>query len=65
MSGGFIVWLWLLGRYPAATVASFSFLTPVLSLVFGWAVMGERLSPAILGAAVLVAAGIILINRRG
>lgn len=64
VAGGFITWLWLLGRYPAATVASFSFLTPIFSLILGWAFMGETLSPAILGAAMLVAAGIILINRR-
>lgn len=64
VAGGFITWLWLLGRYPAATVASFSFLTPILSLLFGWLVMGEHLGPAILGAAGLVAVGIILINRR-
>ena len=64
MAGGFITWLWLLSSYPPATVASFSFLTPILSIVFGWAVMGESLGPSTLGAGVLVAAGIILINRR-
>ncbi len=36
VAGGFIGWLWLLSVYPAATVASFSFLTPVLSLGLGW-----------------------------
>ncbi|OJY32662.1 MULTISPECIES: DMT family transporter [Gemmobacter] len=64
VAGGFITWLWLLSRYSAATVASFSFLTPVLSLLFGWALMGEHLGPSILGSAALVAAGIILVNRR-
>jgi len=49
--------------YPSATVASFSFLTPVLSVLLGWALMGESLSLAILGAVGLVAAGIVLINR--
>lgn len=61
--GGFISWLWLMSVYPSATVASFSFLTPVLSVFLGWALMGESLSPAILGAVGLVAAGIVLINR--
>lgn len=65
VAGGFITWLWLLSRYSAATVASFSFLTPVLSLLFGWALMGEHLGPSILGSAALVAVGIILVNRRG
>lgn len=64
VAGGFIAWLWLLRSYPAATVASFSFLTPVLSLVFGWAILGEEIGPALLLALALVAAGIVLINRR-
>lgn len=64
VAGGFISWLWLLSRYPAATVASFSFLTPIFSLTLGWLLMGEQLGWSILGAGGLVAAGIILINRR-
>jgi len=64
VAGGFIAWLSLLAIYPASSVASFSFLTPVLSLTLGALVFGETLSPAILGAAALVAAGIVLINRR-
>lgn len=63
VAGGFIAWLWLLSVYPSATVASFGFLTPVLSVLLGWALLGESLSPSILGALVLVAAGIVLINR--
>ena len=64
VAGGFIGWLWLLSVYPAATVASFSFLTPVLSLGLGWLVLGEPIGPAIVVAALLVATGIVLINRR-
>ncbi len=64
VTGGFISWLWLLSIYPAASVASFSFVTPVLGLILGWAVMGEQISTAVVGAAALVAAGIILINRK-
>ncbi len=63
VAGGFISWLWLMSVYPSATVASFSFLTPVLSLVLGALVFGESLTWPILGAAAFVAAGIILINR--
>jgi drug/metabolite transporter (DMT)-like permease len=65
VAGGFVAWLWLLSVYPAATVASFSFLTPVFALGLGAVIFGESLTPAILGAAGLVAAGIVLINRTG
>ena len=63
VAGGFIWWLWLMSVYPPSTVAAFSFLTPVLAILLGAAIFGETLSPAILGPGVLVAAGIVLINR--
>ncbi|TCO70472.1 DMT family transporter [Rhodovulum euryhalinum] len=63
VSFGFVSWLWLLSRYPASGVASFSFLTPVFGVALGWALLGEHVGPSVLGALVLVAAGIVLINR--
>ncbi|WP_458792468.1 DMT family transporter [Yoonia sp. MH D7] len=63
VSAGFIFWLWLLSIYPASGVASFSFLSPVLSVGLGWLLLGETVGPNLLGALVLVAIGIILINR--
>jgi drug/metabolite transporter (DMT)-like permease len=52
-----------LSVYPAATVASFSFLTPILAIVLGAVIFGESVTWPILAAAWLVAAGIVLINR--
>lgn len=63
VAGGFIAWLWLLSVYPSSTVASFSFLTPVLAVGLGVALLGKSIGPAILVAAVLVAVGIVLMNR--
>ncbi len=63
VAGGFIAWLWLMSVYPASTVASFSFLTPILALGLGAVIFGETVTWPILGAAGLVAAGIVLINR--
>lgn len=63
VSGGFIFWFWLLMRYPASTVASFSFLTPVIAVALGWLLLNEPVGPAIFGALALVVAGITLINR--
>ena len=63
VAGGFIAWLWLLSVYPGSTVASFSFLTPVLALALGALVFGETIGLPILLAAALVAIGIVLINR--
>jgi drug/metabolite transporter (DMT)-like permease len=63
VAGGFIAWLWLMSVYPSSTVASFSFLTPVLSLGLGALIFGETVTWPILASAGLVAVGIVLINR--
>lgn len=63
VAGVFVAWLWLLSVYPTSLVASFSFLTPILSILLGHLIFGESLSPALIGAAVLVSCGIVMINR--
>jgi len=64
VSAGFIFWLWLLSKYPASGVASFSFLSPVFGVGLGWLMLGEQVGLTLIGALVLVAIGIVLINRR-
>lgn len=64
VAGGFVTWLWLLSVYPTSTVASFSFLTPILAIVLGHMIFDEVLSPSLIGAAALVSFGIVLVNRR-
>ncbi|MEP2031122.1 MAG: DMT family transporter [Paracoccaceae bacterium] len=61
---GYLFWYWLLTIYPAASVAAFSFLSPVFSVLLGWLLLNEQMEVGILGALLLVAAGIYLINRR-
>ncbi len=63
-SFGFLWWFWLLKRYPASGVASFSFLSPVLAVFFGWLILGETITAGVWAALVLVALGLVLINRK-
>lgn len=63
-SFGFLGWFYLMKTYPASTIASFSFLTPVLAVFMGWAILGEELHLSVLLALALVSLGIVLINRR-
>lgn len=60
---GFAFWLWLLSIYPAASVAAFSFLSPVFGVLLGWALLGEEVGFPILVALACVAAGLYMINR--
>lgn len=64
VSFGFVFWFWLMTKYPASGVASFSFLSPVFSVALGWLILNEAMGPALAGALFLVAVGLFLINRR-
>ena len=59
----YIAWFALIRDYPASLLASFTFLTPIFGVGFGAALLGEELSPRLLAALILVAAGIYLVNR--
>jgi drug/metabolite transporter (DMT)-like permease len=61
---GFLAWFWMMKIYPAASVASFSFLSPVFSVLLGWVLLGEEIGMTIWLALAMVAAGLLLINRR-
>ncbi len=61
---GFLAWFWLISIYPASSVASFSFLSPVFSVLLGWLLLSEDVALSVWGALVLVASGIYLINRK-
>ncbi len=63
VAAGFMFWLWLLTIYPASSVASFSFLSPIFGIFLGWLMLGEKVGYSLLGAGALVAVGLILINR--
>ncbi len=60
----YLVWMWMLGRYPATKISAFTFLTPVFSVLFGTLWLGEPITPALIGALVLIGAGIALVNHR-
>jgi len=60
----YLAWFWLLTRFLAARLSVFSFMTPLFGVLAGVAVLGEPLTPFFVGAALLVGAGIVLVNRR-
>ena len=61
---GFSFWFWLLSVYPASDMASFGFLAPVFGVGFGWLILGEPVGMRLVAALVLVAFGIVLVNRK-
>ena len=63
-SFGFLIWFALMKMYPASSVASFSFLSPVFAVILGWLLLDEQIGFQIWLALGLVSSGIFLINRR-
>jgi drug/metabolite transporter (DMT)-like permease len=60
----YLVWMWLLGHYPATKLSSFVFLSPVFTLVFAAWWLGEPITARLVAALVLVGVGIVLVNRK-
>ena len=60
----YLAWFWLLTKYLASRLAVFSFMTPLFGVAFGMLFLADPVTPAFIGAAVLVGAGIALVNLR-
>jgi len=61
---GFLLWFYLVAKYTASGVASFSFLSPVFAVFMGWGILDERIGTGTWGALIFVSIGLILINRK-
>jgi len=59
----YLTWFWLIRIYPAAPLASFTFLTPLFGVAAGALLLAEPLTPLLGIAVALVAGGIYLVNR--
>ena len=58
----YLIWMWMLGRYPATKISVFVFFTPLFALLFGTLWLGERVTTGLLVALGMVAVGIVLVN---
>jgi drug/metabolite transporter (DMT)-like permease len=59
----YVLWFWLLRRYPASGLSSFTFLSPVFGVLCGAMFLNEPLTMRIFLALGLIAAGLIIVNR--
>ena len=60
----YLAWFWLLTRYLAAPLSVLSFLTPMFGVLSGVVFLSEPISATFIVAALLVGAGIVLVNLR-
>jgi len=59
----YLVWFWLMTRYPASRLSAFSFLTPLFGVAAGALWLKETITWPLLLALLLVGAGIYLVNK--
>jgi drug/metabolite transporter (DMT)-like permease len=59
----FLLWFSLIKTYSASKLAAFTFITPLFGVVGGYLILGDQLTPAFGLAALLVIAGLVLVNR--
>jgi len=60
----FLAWFWLLRRYLTSRLSVFSFLTPLFGVAFGVLLLDDPIGWRFGGGALLVLAGIVLVNLR-
>jgi drug/metabolite transporter (DMT)-like permease len=59
----YAAWFWLVAKHKASALAPFLFLTPVFAVLAGALLLGEPVTPPLVGALVLIGAGIWVVNR--
>jgi drug/metabolite transporter (DMT)-like permease len=58
----YVLWFWLMKRYPASGLSSFAFLSPVFGVMFGGLLLSEPITNNLLIGLALIAAGLFLVN---
>ncbi len=59
----FLAYLWLIDHEPSGSVASYAYVNPLIAVVLGAVVAGERLAPAQIAGGALVLAGVVVTLR--
>jgi drug/metabolite transporter (DMT)-like permease len=62
-SASYLCWFFLVTHYNAAVLHTFTFLTPVFGMLFSWWLLDEPIGPMLIFALLLIALGIVLVNR--
>lgn len=61
----YTLWAWVLQKLPLATVMSSVYVIPLFSVLFGWAILGERPAAAALTGGLLTLVGVAIVQWVG
>jgi drug/metabolite transporter (DMT)-like permease len=59
----FLLWFWMVKTYSASKLSAFTFITPLFGVVASYFILHDTLTPVFGAAALLVIAGLYLVNR--
>lgn len=59
---GFTAYIWILAHATPARASTYAYVNPVVAVILGWAILGERLTLRMLLAAAVIVGGVILIT---
>jgi drug/metabolite transporter (DMT)-like permease len=59
----YLIWYWALGHLAAARVAIFNNLQPLATALLAYVFLGDRITPAFIGGAIVVIAGVLFAQR--
>jgi len=60
----FTAYSWLLKHAPPARVATYAYVNPVVAVLLGWAMLGEKLTAQMLVGAVVIVGSVVLITSQ-
>jgi len=59
---GYSAYIWLLKHVPTPKVATYAYVNPLVAVVLGWLVLGERLDGYVFGGMVIIVMGVALVT---
>jgi drug/metabolite transporter (DMT)-like permease len=60
----FTAYSWLLKHAPPARVATYAYVNPVVAVLLGWAMLGEKLTGQMLVGAAVIVGSVVLITTQ-
>jgi drug/metabolite transporter (DMT)-like permease len=64
-SVGWAGFFWVLRNTSASLANTFAYISPVVAVILGWAILSEAITPQIIIAAAIIMTGVVLIANKG
>ena len=64
-SAGWAGFFWILRNTSASLANTFAYVSPVVAVILGWAILSEAITPQIIIATVIIMTGVVLIANKG